>query len=428
MYIFIIIILILFTFFHMYREKYDNYSKELKTCRNDNDNQASCINEINQNLLDTTYDGMEFSTTYNKFMPTIYPIVPKNRDGCKGIKQDWNNGSCNTQCNQFGYNYYRSDLNGCVNKTISSIGYEDNGNWIRCIPSYQACNDEKFRNNCKNVCPKFCIDKPPFAEYCPQAVKNKLCDSSNEIVQTLIKKYCAQSCNKCSNNTKPKIVLSTTDTNKQRKNLCTQKNSQDGSFDYTGNSVNQSVKLTNGFKTITSNLDECKQKCKEMNNCKTGLYVTGNPNNRKGECWLSKIKAYKPIACGTGCISFENVKNKSTLKCNNNSDCSVLGPVGQYQNGKWMCPGLNKNCKKYKRITRSCYKKLNNWCKKNRSSEYPYGRHLPGLANQNQSTPEWRCYSKESLTPDLMNFNNKSSKYWTSPELKSVWNTCSTNN
>ena len=57
-------------------------------------------------------------------------------------------------------------------------------------------------------------------------------------------------------------------------------------------------------------------------------------------------------------------------------------------------------------------------------SEYAYGRLLPGLASQGQSTPEWRCYTKESLTPDLMNFNNKSDKYWTSPELKSIWNKC----
>ena len=99
--------------------------------------------------------------------------------------------------------------------------------------------------------------------------------------------------------------------------LCTQKNSSDGSCDYTGNNALLpspfNVNLTNGFKIKTNSLAECKQKCKTLK-CKSGLWVTGNPNNRKGECWLSKIKAGSSIPCGTGCVSFENQLVDNSLK------------------------------------------------------------------------------------------------------------------
>lgn len=152
--IYLIVIILIFLIFNNFFENYDNYGKQLKTCLNDDYNQASCINELNENELNTRFDGMEFNKTYNKFMPIIYPFVPKKNSNCNGLKQEWNDGKCNSQCNPFGYQYYRSDLNGCVNKIDTSDGYYEKDNWIRCIPSYESCSNNNFRDNCKNICTK----------------------------------------------------------------------------------------------------------------------------------------------------------------------------------------------------------------------------------------------------------------------------------
>lgn len=166
---------------------------------------------------------------------------------------------------------------------------------------------------------------------------------------------------------------------------------------------------------------------------------------------------YKPEGCteivgepdvgGGTKLSLIYTKKYNDKPCDYDKDCGVQGlnPVGSKQPGKWMCPGMNKLCSVYCNthkdcknaglkpiITKSCYKLVDDYCRKLpiwkqyniKWGNESFGRKLPGLASQNQSQPQWRCYSKDALTADKMNYNGKSSEYTTVPELEGVWNNC----
>ena len=134
----LILLIILFSIFNFFSENYDNYGKKLNSCNKDNFNKATCLNKINQSILNTENNGLEFNSKYNKLMPKIYPFVPKKNSDCSSLMQDLDNNGCDKQCEKFGYKHYRSDLNGCVN---------DN-----CIPSIAACNNYSFLKNCGESC------------------------------------------------------------------------------------------------------------------------------------------------------------------------------------------------------------------------------------------------------------------------------------
>ena len=60
-----------------------------------------------------------------------------------------------------------------------------------------------------------------------------------------------------------------------------------------------------------------------------------------------KKKKAQEAAKGNFFNFFLNFTIAKAVKCNYNADCASLGDVGQYEVGKWMCPGLNQECKKW---------------------------------------------------------------------------------
>ena len=154
----------------------------------------------------------------------------------------------------------------------------------------------------------------------------------------------------------------------------------------------------------------CKLECLRRNNC--DAYLT-NPSNN--QCYLYKFQPgnVSSYRCGSG---FKNGRFYGDVKKSAKTEI-VEQPV------------CDNNYTEFD----DCNRAVDKWCQCNLPSPYntklKYGRKLPGLARQNQSTPQWRCYSKSSLTSDLKNFNNKSGSYWTiGNRLQNVWDKCQAKN
>lgn len=154
----------------------------------------------------------------------------------------------------------------------------------------------------------------------------------------------------------------------------------------------------------------CKLECLRRNNC--DAYLT-NPSNN--QCYLYNFKPgnISSYRCGSG---FKNGRFYGDIK--KSAKTEIVEQL--------VCDNNYTNVK-------DCYRAVDKWCQCNLPPPYnvqlKYGRKLPGLARQNQSMPQWRCYSKTSLTPDLKNFNNKSPNYWTiGNRLQKVWDKCQSKN
>ena len=332
----ILIILLIISCIYFYKEKFDNYGLKLVTCDKDKDTKAICINKINQDTMGYANKETKFNSNLNQTMPIVYPFVPKNNNNCNGLLQNWNDRGCDDQCKPLGYEYYRSDLNGCVNN--------------QCIPSIAACTDPTFLSSSK----------------CKQDV--------------------------CSDN---KILMNNENNTK----------------------TNNQANLSNMYNYIPiSNID----------------HAMPNPN----EVWR-KIPDYM---CSTN-YTYKNAGKGGAEQCKKycleREDNCQDGYSYLYNYGWNQCRFAKKEygrCNKgsggqgdhYYKVDESdpCLKQTDKWCLDNRPKKYKWGRKLPGLASQGQSTPQWRCYADQALTPDKSKFNESSPDYWTSPDLQKVWDKC----
>jgi hypothetical protein len=63
---------------------------------------------------------------------------------------------------------------------------------------------------------------------------------------------------------------------------------------------------------LQATIEECKQQCKNVPECKYGTYITAHNSSRTGECWISAQTSIEDRLCGVDCQSFDKVSYTTT--------------------------------------------------------------------------------------------------------------------